>query len=594
MLPVIIYHRGGQHYVKTVLEEALRHHNIVYLIGDSSNAHFPCTEFYHYEPLQEQSPVNTFYKHASPNNAAFEKVCIQRWFTILNLMRLKRLQRAFVCDSDVLIFENLASMMTTDKYPLPVYISTTNTKYSVTAGQSLWTLNALQKFTEFITAFYQRTNWKRVEQCWENYPNKLSGGISDMYLLYCFLTGTGFEDHKFHIMPPCARLRNRDLSQIMDGKVFDNSIDLLSDGFESYMFEHSEHQFPHQNMGQAIKKVWWKRGRPFGRLRSQGIVRFVSLHFHGCKELISPYAEKSRQHKSISAVIFSLNDDYSPDMKERFVLCVNCLSECVDEIVYIDWGSPHGVSLLEIPEVHCAVSNPAQIKHLKFSRREIANIVPPNCNFIQQPIIRNIGIRHCSCDYILSTNIDILTPSYTEVQALLRQDDGQTFYSVNRKNVCHRFVLQHAHFHPTHLRSILQNHVEQRQYQIDTEPEVVFQQQSLNDIAPTGDLDLYHAHQKYTKIWNCGDFQLAHRRVWYTIKGFEEGMILTAHGTDSVVQKKVCAYGFRLRILNNPPLYHINHSARSSHNPKEMNDMRRFFIDLTKSENPETWGLVSA
>lgn len=589
-LPVIICHRGSQDYVRIVLETALRFHNTVYFLGDDTNAHFPCTEFYPYQAFQSDC-IDKCYRHYSPNNAAFEKVCMERWFVIHTFMQLKRLRFAFVCDSDVLLFTNLSALPKSRIENSSVHISTTTTKYSVTAGQSIWSQQGLRQFTDFILQFYQSTDWSVVDRCWDNYKHKLTGGISDMYLLYCFVTGTTFKDHQFNSMPCSTSLMHCDLSQIFLDSVFDNSIDLNSDGFGMYEFECQKHSFSHVNMGDQMKRVFWKRGLPYGRIQSQTLVRFLSLHFHGCKELISTYASQSQKHKSVSAVLFSLNDDYSPDMRERFILCLNFLSECVDEIVYIDWGSPNGVSLFEAPGVQRALINPSLVKHYKFTREQIAKIVPTEDSFIQQSIIRNIGIRLSTKEYILSTNVDILSPSYQDLQEILQKDNRKTFYTVSRKNVNDQLVLHNAMMHPSHLRSVLQQHVKQRQLRIDTDPEAVFQEESFKKLYSPEQQSLYTAHCQYSKIWNCGDFQIAHRHVWYTIRGFEENMVVSAQGTDSVVQKKVCVYGFTLQVLNSPMVYHINHGQRSSHNPPCMNDMSHFFINLTRSENSDAWGL---
>ena len=64
-------------------------------------------------------------------------------------------------------------------------------------------------------------------------------------------------------------------------------------------------------------------------------------------------------------------------------------------------------------------------------------------------------------------------------------------------------------------------------------------------------------------------------------------------GTDSNIHKKVCNYGYNLKILNKPDIFHMNHPARSAHGNKKMYDMYRFLINFQKTENDENWGVYN-
>jgi len=60
-------------------------------------------------------------------------------------------------------------------------------------------------------------------------------------------------------------------------------------------------------------------------------------------------------------------------------------------------------------------------------------------------------------------------------------------------------------------------------------------------------------------------------------------MLDGAMGTDSNIHKKVCNYGYNLKILNKPDIFHMNHPARSAHGNKKMCDMNRFLINFQKN-----------
>jgi hypothetical protein len=67
-------------------------------------------------------------------------------------------------------------------------------------------------------------------------------------------------------------------------------------------------------------------------------------------------------------------------------------------------------------------------------------------------------------------------------------------------------------------------------------------------------------NDKYSLINCCGDFQLAHRNVWNTIKGFEENMIYACF-QDTNIQKKAVLNGFDLEAIYDIPLYHMSHKG---------------------------------
>ena len=193
-IPIIIFHIGNQDYLRLSIKQAENYGNNVILIGDENNEGF-CKNHYNYKDYFN-SEFDKIYKHVSPNNEAFEKICIQRWFIIKNLMKKLDIKKAFICDSDVLIYRNINDIMYS--YKEYIHFVSMNNKIPTNAAISIWSLNTLTKFTNFIDKFYNLNNWENILDYWSNYNDKLSGGISDMYLLYCFISNKTFKDIKFN------------------------------------------------------------------------------------------------------------------------------------------------------------------------------------------------------------------------------------------------------------------------------------------------------------------------------------------------------------------------------------------------------------
>ena len=588
MIPIIIFHLGNQDYLKLAIDQALSFNNLVYLIGDENNKHF-CENHYDWTQFVNSDFVN-IYKHISPNNYPFEKICIERWIIIFNFMKVLNIEKAFICDSDVLVYCNVDNIIN-NFYKDDLYISTTNTFYRVTAGQSIWSLTQLELFIQFIYDFYQNNDWEYIENYWSSYNDKIYGGISDMYLVYCFLTGTNFKNNHFN--PDLTILKkDYDLSQIRYNCFFDNSIDNDSDAFKINRWQQKKYDFNVANMKNSIKDFTFKNGLPYClNLNTNMENRVYSIHFHGCKSLMSQFATFSNIiNPTISSVVFSLNDNFTSDNKERFIISINSMTDCVDEVVYIDWGSPNGVSLLEDPDVFPHIKSKSKIKHLKFSRKEIDAIIPKKTFFIQHSIIRNIGTRNATGEYIIHTNIDIIFPEREKLLNIIQNGNKNTFYTINRKDVDMNMVRAIYDVNKNQLGTILEKYIELRRNPNDLDPETNFKQEALEQLQDQE--SLYNCYVRYSKIWNCGDFQIAHRDIWHTIRGFEENMTETAYCTDSNVQRKVCNYGYYLKPVNFPHVYHMSHTHRSN-NKNKMNDLNRYFINFTISENNDNWGIIN-
>ena len=280
----------------------------------------------------------------------------------------------------------------------------------------------------------------------------------------------------------------------------------------------------------------------------------------------------------IGSVVVNRNDGYKDF--ERGIIHFKSFLNSFDEVNYIDWNSPKGSFLWEIED---KLPKTGKIKHFiippSIVNKIILDPIAQQCN---EALSRNIGIVRSECDWIVSTNIDIIPPTRDEIKKLIKTLDKDTFYTISRREAPKDLIYKHKD-NIKELRKSL-SHIPERHFPAKVTP---------ND--------------NYSLINCCGDFQLAHKDVWNKIKGFEEEMIYQCY-VDSNAQKKSVLNGFKLEVLYNPPLYHMEHGAYYTKDDgtrvadlenkgafkgdkKAYNDVWRYVESFTNTNNKDSWGL---
>ena len=280
----------------------------------------------------------------------------------------------------------------------------------------------------------------------------------------------------------------------------------------------------------------------------------------------------------IGSVVVNRNDGYKDF--ERGIIHFKSFLNSFDEVNYIDWNSPKGSFLWEIED---KLPKTGKIKHFiippSIVNKIILDPIAQQCN---EALSRNIGIVRSECDWIVSTNIDIIPPTRDEIKKLIKTLDKDTFYTISRREAPKDLIYKHKD-NIKELRKSL-SHIPERHFPARVTP---------ND--------------NYSLINCCGDFQLAHKDVWNKIKGFEEEMIYQCY-VDSNAQKKSILNGFKLEVLYNPPLYHMEHGAYYTKDDgtrvadlenkgafkgdkKAYNDVWRYVESFTNTNNKDSWGL---
>ena len=273
MIPIIIFHIGNQKYLHDCINSAIKHDNTVHILNDNPD-NFQQSEKLTVCKYNEYSTYSNFfkslYKHYSTNSYQLEFICIIRWMCICKYMEDKNIEKAFICDSDVLIFDNINNII--NKYlPEDMYLCTSGSK-NVTGGQSLFTLKKIKEFVNFILRFYN-TQIPNIEK-WKKTYNE-QGGICDMTLLYYFAhNAMEFVGLR---LPNCPCYEN-DLTTI-----FENNFT-----FDLHMGVSGNHLYPDQyEMNGKHKNIKMIDGIPYCfNKRLNKDIKFVLLHFQGPNKTI--------------------------------------------------------------------------------------------------------------------------------------------------------------------------------------------------------------------------------------------------------------------------------------------------------------------
>ena len=270
-----------------------------------------------------------------------------------------------------------------------------------------------------------------------------------------------------------------------------------------------------------------------------------------------------------AALLYGRNDGYKEN--ERLIIHINSLLETFDEVHYLDWNSDDnkGSVLNQIKDK--LISN-NRLKHYVIP----ASIVSQIYNNIEgigaciSPLIYNILLRRCDADWIVCTTNDIIAPKKEMFKSFLSKADPQTFYTLSRRDIEIKDVAKFGFDKWKEYRDILDQTTKERRLYAKVTP---------ND--------------NFSIINCCGDFQLASKHVWDTIKGYEENMYYACF-SDTNIQKKAVLNGFNLEAIYDIPLYHMSHLGMgndgSSPSKQKYNDPWKWVEYFTKSENTENWG----
>lgn len=285
-------------------------------------------------------------------------------------------------------------------------------------------------------------------------------------------------------------------------------------------------------------------------------------------------------NNTVASVMFSRNDGFKDD-KRCIMHFLSCL-ETFDEVIYIDWNSDEEEGSL-LWRLQDYIPRTGKIKHFIIPPSIAKMLTPhPDAFQVNETITRNIGMRRATSDWIVNTNIDIIPPSRELIQSFLQKADPNTFYTLSRREGPLSIFDKYE----------AEQWKEMYEEMASTIPERHFPAM----VSPT---------DHYSIINCCGDFQLASRKLWYSIKGFEEQMFKFCF-IDTNVQKKAVLNGYNLKAIYDIPLFHIEHGAykitedgkkekadkwNDNNIQDKYNDVWTWVETFKESYNTEDWGL---
>lgn len=266
------------------------------------------------------------------------------------------------------------------------------------------------------------------------------------------------------------------------------------------------------------------------------------------------------------ACIIGRNDDYGGNLLERATYCLNSMIGYLDEVLYVDWNTENGKpslieeikhDLIQSPNFHWVIVTPEQASAWVGSD-------PVAQNTVCEVLARNVGIRRLKSDFLISANIDMIAPQRRHIE---RITDTNTFYSTGVR----------------HISLYVVRELGSRKYPHEFMPKLE-QLESQYGQQPVVSI---HPNDRFSMVSNCGDFQIAHRNVWYDIKGFEERLLGRGYA-DSNVQLKASLYHHNIAVAWDIPVWHIGHEGGSA-GSGGWNNIDLAFT-MTETTNPETWG----
>jgi len=270
-----------------------------------------------------------------------------------------------------------------------------------------------------------------------------------------------------------------------------------------------------------------------------------------------------------AALLYVRNDDYKEN--ERVIVTLSSMLDTFDEVILLDWNTPEGKNPL-LWELEDKLPKTGRLKHMVIPSSAAKSFTgyDSKAQACTQVLSTNIMLRRTDADWIVTTTIDIIAPKKKTLNNFLKQANKNTFYTLSRRDFEISELEKYGFDNWKEYRDILDNTSEPRYFPAKVCP---------ND--------------NYSIINCCGDFQLAHRDVWYGIKGFEENMLYACY-QDTNIQKKAVLNGYGLEAIYDIPLYHMSHKGMgndgSSPSKQHYNDVWEWVEWFEESQNDDNWG----
>lgn len=281
-----------------------------------------------------------------------------------------------------------------------------------------------------------------------------------------------------------------------------------------------------------------------------------------------------------TAIIVSRNDNYGGNLELRAIYSLNSMMDAFDEVIYVDWNSKKEKGTL-IDKIRPNLRKTKKLRVITIDPDLALQLTNnPEAQPCCEVLGRNIAIRRASGDWIVSTNIDVVPQKTLNFDTL----DKNIFYTVSRKLFMDTGMYakqKSIDFFVSDSEEFFKN----IPYEDTDKLREEFSKLNLPHKLPKNDISLVDC---------CGDFQIAHKDVWYTIRGFEESMIYRG-GTDSNVQLKAYCSNYKLCLLMpwNLEVTHIGHLAYGDDGGGKLTVKRNDGYGPQQTSNSENWGFAN-
>jgi len=263
-----------------------------------------------------------------------------------------------------------------------------------------------------------------------------------------------------------------------------------------------------------------------------------------------------------SIILTSRNDNYGGNLHQRTTMGITSLIENHDEVIFVDWKTKNGEGV--ISNIKHKLPHTKKLKSIQVPNEFLIEKYPHFANYtIIESIGRNIAIRRAENEYIVSTNIDIISTPLDN--SVLKEN---VFYTVPRRDVDENFHLGFQSYEELY-NTIWNNKDSYRpKDRINSEED------------------------RWSLISCCGDYQIGHKNVWNQMRGFEES-VLFGCGIDTNVMKKASYYS-TIEVLDHY-IFHLNHGKEGNRDENEsvppMSDQNEIIRDFTETTNSDNWGM---
>jgi len=256
-------------------------------------------------------------------------------------------------------------------------------------------------------------------------------------------------------------------------------------------------------------------------------------------------------------------------LAERAMQCLNAMTSVFDEVIVVDWNSPHGLPMIE--QIKNFIEPTGKIRSIVVPRDFVNSVVDSESQPCCSVLARNIGIRRAKGDWIVSSNIDII-PSAFSTDTL----NQNTMYAVQKYNVLENI----------HLTQLISMSNQDKINALVAHKHLFEKMKRAEEVTP---------NDKYSLCIGCGDFQVAHKNVWERIRGFEESLVYRCFEDTNVLVKTAHQKDMNISLLD-VDVFHLEHKNNPFFWKKDQATKRNVWSDAYEkyafTKNTDGWGFA--